>query len=234
MATMTETLTTIPSSERAEAGSFNIPVADFPSSSKTSPNDVDKVATDWTSAFNEALSNRDYLTVSDLFLEGGYWRDHLALSWDFHTTKGPQNITNFMKEYEDAECGCRLKALNVDRTSQFRAPHTATFDGKGNLHGVEIFLTITTRVGSGQGIARLVEQDGKWKAFSLYTSLRELKGHEEATFGRRSKGVEHGGKADRKNWLERRTTEINYDCSQPAVLILGKVQLHSNTKALLT
>lgn len=60
------------------------------------------------------------------------------------------------------------------------------------------------------------------KAFTLFTSMMELKGHEETVFGRRPEGVAHGGLPGRKNWQERRLADENYEDSEPTVLILGK------------
>lgn len=90
--------------------------------------------------------------------------------------------------------------------------------------GVQTFLTTESDVGHGLGVARLVQQDGKLKAFTLFTSMRELKGHEETTHSRRPEGVSHGGQPGRKNWLERRVADENYENSEPTVLILGAGQ----------
>lgn len=54
--------------------------------------------------------------------------------------------------------------------------------------------------------------------------MRELKGHEETTYGRRPEGVAHGFNPGRKNWLERRVAEANFEDSEPTVLILGAGQ----------
>lgn len=118
--------------------------------------------------------------------------------------------------------GCRIKNVAIDRSSDFRKPVVTGFDGQGNVRGVQTFLTTESDVGRGMGVARLVQQDRKLKAFTLFTSMRELKGHEEAVFGRRPEGVAHGGLPGRKNWQERRDANENYEDSEPAVLILGK------------
>ncbi len=44
------------------------------------------------------------------------------------------------------------------------------------------FLTIETDMGRGTGLVGLLhdpEDGGKWKAFTLFTAMHELKGHEE-------------------------------------------------------
>jgi putative flavoprotein involved in K+ transport len=84
---------------------------------------------------------------------------------------------------------------------------------------IESWLTFETGVARGRGRVRL--RDGK--AFTLLTSMVELKGHEEAQGESRSKGVEHGFEQGRKNWLQRREEEkqsLGYE-EQPYCLIIG-------------
>lgn len=135
--------------------------------------------------------------------------------------RGTDKIKEFLKQ------GCRLKSIEVDRSSDFRKPVVTGFDGHGKVQGVQTFLTTESDVGRGMGVARLVQTEGKLKAFTLFTSMRELKGHEEATFGRRPEGVSHGGQPGRKNWQERRISDENYEDSEPTVLILGKFYLYT-------
>lgn len=130
--------------------------------------------------------------------------------------QGTEKIKEFLAT------SCRLKNIAVDRSSDFRKPVITGFDGQGKLRGIQTFLTTESDVGRGLGVARLVQQDGKLKAFTLFTSMRELKGHEEAIFGRRTEGVAHGGQPGRKNWAERRAAEEDFGDSEPTVLILGK------------
>jgi hypothetical protein len=209
----------VPSYNRVEPGSVNLPIADFPAVPTSEPVNVESAASEWTTAFNKAIQSSSYNGLSDLFLDESYWRDHLGLAWDFHTLKGPKTIISFL---QNSPKGCRLKSVAIDKSSPFRAPHVSGFDGAGKVKGVETFLTTDTDAGSGMGVARLVQQGGKWKAFTLFTSMRELKGHEESVASRRPQGVDHGGKPGRKNWLERRLADSNYENSEPAVLILGK------------
>jgi hypothetical protein len=209
----------IPSYQRVEPGSVNIDVEDLSKIQTVQPKDIDAATEAWVSAFNKAIQSSDHAGLTDLFLPNAFWRDHLCLSWDFHTMKGTEKIKEFLKQ------GCRLKKIEVDRSSDFRKPVVTGFDGKGQVQGVQTFLTTESDVGRGMGVARLVQADGKLKVFTLFTSMRELKGHEEATFGRRPEGVSHGGQPGRKNWQERRIADENYEDSEPTVLILGKFAL---------
>ncbi|PMD13504.1 dimethylaniline monooxygenase (N-oxide forming) [Hyaloscypha hepaticicola] len=208
----------IPSYQRVEPGSVNIPVEDLTKIQTAKPTDIDNATEEWVSSFNKAIQSSDLAGLTDLFLPNAFWRDHLCLTWDFHTIKGTDKIHEFLKQ------GCRLKNIAVDRSSDFRKPVVTGFDGQGKVQGVQTFLTTESDVGRGMGVARLVETEGKLKAFTLFTSMRELKGHEEATFGRRPEGVSHGEQPGRKNWQERRIADENYEDSEPAVLILGAGQ----------
>ncbi|WKT48294.1 hypothetical protein QSH57_013199 [Fusarium oxysporum f. sp. vasinfectum] len=87
-----------------------------------------------------------------------------------------------------------LKSIAIDRTSEFRSPKAMHIDDLDQVLGIQFFFTLETKIGTGQGLARLTEVgDGQWKFFTFYTSLGELKGHEELINERRPKGVEHGG-----------------------------------------
>lgn len=69
---------------------------------------------------------------------------------------------------------------------------------------------------------RLAQEGEKWKIFTIFTSLRELKDAPEGTGVNRPAGVQHGALHGRKNWLDRRAAEVNYEDSQPDVLVVGR------------
>ena len=216
-----------PSHNRIDPGSYQLKPAafpDYPTSSAPPKADVTKIATDWVEQLNAALSG-DVETLRSLFLQDSCWRDQLSLSWTFHTLSGPDKIVSFLKSCPK---GSRIKSINIDDSSDLRKPNIAAVDYNGNVNGVACFLTIETDVGRGRGIVRLLQDSkdgGKWKAFTLFTAMHELKGHEEKVFGNRPHGVEHGGKPGRKNWQERRMAMENFeDGNEPTVLILGAGQ----------
>lgn len=213
------TQTSIPSHQRVEPGSVNIPIADLSNIKAEDPPHyhVDAATEVWVAAFNEAIQSPNLTGLPDLFITDSYWRDHFCLSWDVHTFKGPEKMLEFLKD------GCRLKKVSIDRSSDVRRPTiNKAFDGQGRIQGIQTFLITESDVGTGLGFARLVQQDGKLKAFTLFTSMRDLKGHEEATFGRRPAGVVHGGQPGRKNWQERRTADKDFENADTTVLIVGK------------
>ena len=83
----------------------------------------------------------------------------------------------------------------------------------------EAWIEFETETGRGRGHLRL--KDGL--AWTLLTTLYELKGHEEDKGPGRPKGVRHGAYRDRETWLEQRRREaeqLGYE-TQPYVVIVG-------------
>lgn len=209
---------------RREPGSFCIGAACYPQKTLNSDIDAEKVVSKWIDSFIGALNSTDYSKLSNLFLKESYWRDQLSLSWDFHTLKGPEHIITFLKNNKN---GGRLEKISIDSSSALRSPKVAPFDFGGTIKGVQSFLTIETDIGRGRGLVRLMQcpVDGAWKSYTLFTTIHELKGHEELVGGRRPLGVNHGGQPDRMNWQERRESLQNFEGGQePTVLIVGKNQ----------
>jgi hypothetical protein len=216
----------IPTDNRTAFGSVNIPPVVFPKNASAPPPglDVSGTATTAVNALNEALKKADYSAAAKLFVDQGYWRDHLALTWEFRTVQGTQEITSLLQDSSKSKDGFRLKEVTIDTSSAGRAPKVAALDGEGEVPGVQFFITFKTVIGSGNGVARLVNDDGAWKFFSIYTALDEIDGHPELLGERRPKGVKHGEKRGPQNWAETRNQEITYQGeAQPAVIIIGRI-----------
>lgn len=209
------------SHNRVETGSSRLKPAVYPEATAPPKADVHKIATEWVESLNRTLSSQDFEGINHLFLTGSCWRDQLGLSWDYHTFNGPEKIISFLKS---SPHGSRIKSVKIDDSSTLHAPHVSAADYNGKVNGVGSFLTVETDVGRGRGIVRLLQdKDGKWKAFTLFTAMHELKGHEETVRGNRPQGVVHGGNLGRKNWQERRAAMENFEGDkEPTVLILGK------------
>ncbi|KAH7124884.1 dimethylaniline monooxygenase (N-oxide forming) [Dactylonectria estremocensis] len=206
------------SKDRCVPGSFDIPIATWPETATATSDDPDTIAAQAINAFNSALDSGDTRAIASLFLEDGYWRDHLANQWDLRTLRGRDEIVAFL-------AGAHLLTkIEIDRSSAFRSPRYGAIDGQGAVEGVQFFFTVSSKSGTGRGVARLAEQHGQWKIFTFFTALNQILGHEERVGPLRAKGVEHGGKIDRTNWLERRTADLNFENSEPTVLIVGAGQ----------
>ncbi|KAF2625670.1 FAD/NAD(P)-binding domain-containing protein [Macroventuria anomochaeta] len=208
----------LPSYKRVEPGSVDIPLGKFPVSPSSIPTECQQVAQSIIKQFNQALVEKDYASLAGLFLEHGYWRDHLAVSWQLRTVKSPAGIAGFLQE------GCRLTRVSIDTSSAFRSPHVSNIDGFGDVKGIEFCIDVETEVGVGRGLVRLAEQQMQWKIFTFFTTLEELCGYEEPLNHRRTPGVAHGGDPNRKNWLEKRQAAQNFEDREPKVLIIGAGQ----------
>lgn len=168
-------------------------------------------------SFNQSLAKNDHKAVAGLFTENGYWRDHLGATWDLRTAKGQDKIAAFL------DGGHHLVQLDIDESSALVSPQVAAFRPDGSVKGIQSFVIVTTKHGSGRGITRLVEDAGQWKIWTLYTAANKLKDYEEPLGPNRAKGVQHGGLTGRKNWLDRRLEESNFESKDPDVLIVGKL-----------
>lgn len=220
----------IPSSNHVVPGAHQLADVSFPKSLDTAPSDLGEVANAWVSSFNSIIESGD-VDVLSLFLKDSYWRDLLCLSWDFHTLHGPEKIEALIKKQST---NWRIKYLRVDDSSDFRKPKVSSFDFKGAIKGIQSFLTVETDVGKGRGFVRLVqdqEDNMKWKAFTLFTTLEELTGFEALVGERRPTGLEHA-KSGPKNWWEMRFFEENFlGDREPAVVIVGTVDSNNQSWA---
>jgi putative flavoprotein involved in K+ transport len=158
----------------------------------------------WLADFGDALEQRDVDRAAALFGELSFWRDLVAFSWNIVTVEGPAGVADLLRETLD----------RTDPTGWRITEPPAEADGV-----TEAWLEFETAVGRGRGHLRV--RDGR--AWTLLTTLYELKGHEEPAFGNRPKGVEHGAFRDRETWLDRRqreAQELGY-ATQPYVLVVG-------------
>lgn len=213
----------VASSQRIEPGSVNIPIGKLPKTAITTSPAVDEISEDFVNRFNEALSKKDTKALTNFFLpENGFWRDHLALSWDLRTLKGAAAISDFL-----AKEGVKLKSIAIDRSSPFLSPTFTQILPTNDVKGIVFFIKITTEDGTGRGVVRLAEEEeNNWKIFTFTTVLTDLHGNEELVGHRRPRGVEHGHHPERKNWQERREANAEFADGDPAVLVIGTLAVH--------
>ncbi|KFU77972.1 putative flavoprotein involved in K+ transport [Amycolatopsis lurida] len=158
----------------------------------------------WLSRFESALAARDVEAAAALFAVDNYWRDLVAFTWTIKTVEGRDEVAGLL--------GACLDRIDP---SGFRTTGTPT-----EADGVtEAWLEFETATGRAKGHLRL-KDEGAW---TLLTSLRELKGFEERRNEQRPKGVEHGVVRGRKSWAEKREeeqTRLGYE-QQPYVVVIG-------------
>ena len=163
-----------------------------------------QAASAWLADFSNALEHADVDAAVALFEPDSYWRDLVAFTWNIRTQEGPDAIR------------AMLKARLADtRPSAFAVEGDATEAGGV----IDAWFTFETAVARGRGHLRL--RNGK--AWTLLTTMTELKGFEERKGGRRIKGAEHGVHPGRKTWLELREQEAATlgITEQPHVVIVG-------------
>jgi putative flavoprotein involved in K+ transport len=158
----------------------------------------------WLTSFEAALKSNSTESVVALFDDDCYWRDMLSFTWNIKTQEGKPAIAEMLAA-----------------TLGHVRPHGFALDGEatGDAAMTEAWITFETSVARGYGHLRL--KDGK--GWTLLTTMRELKGHEEKRGTARAKGVEHGAFQERKNWLDKKTEReatLGYD-EQPYCLIIG-------------
>ncbi|MDQ6671449.1 MAG: NAD(P)/FAD-dependent oxidoreductase [Chloroflexota bacterium] len=158
----------------------------------------------WLNNWGRALEAGDIDAACDQFLEDSYWRDLVSFTWNIVTVEGQAGITDLLR-------------VTLDRTR----PRNIAIEGEGaEADGItEGWFTFDTDVARGRGHVRL--RDGR--AWTLLTTMTELKGHEEKTGVRRDKGTQHGIVKNRLSWLERKYAEEAGLGSevQPYVLVIG-------------
>jgi len=158
----------------------------------------------WLDDFGNALASNRPEAVLPLFNADCYWRDLVSFTWNIRTQEGLDAVRDML--------AARMEETGA---SNFQLEGEAT-----EADGVtDAWFTFETRVARGYGQLRL--KDGK--AWTLLTTMTELKGFEEKKGKHRIQGAEHGVQKNRKSWLERRQDEVarlGYE-EQPYVLIVG-------------
>jgi putative flavoprotein involved in K+ transport len=158
----------------------------------------------WLDAFGAALARRDYGAAAAMFGADAYWRDLVSFTWNIKTAEDPAAIRAMLEA-----------TVPEARPSNWALQGEAS-DASGPTEG---WFTFETAVGRGKGHLRLIGG----KAWTMLTTLQELKGFEEKKGERRVKGVEHGSHPGRRTWLERKTEEDAQlgSHNQPYVVIVG-------------
>ncbi|MFZ2012812.1 MAG: NAD(P)/FAD-dependent oxidoreductase, partial [Nocardioides sp.] len=162
----------------------------------------------WLDRFQTALDAQDGAAAGALFATDSYWRDLVAFTWNLKTVEGRQGVADLVT----------VTAATTGATA------FATTEPPDEADGVvTAWIGFETGVGRGNGLLRLVQEDGEDRAFTLLTALYELKGCEEPRGTHRPMGAEHGATKSRTTWQERRLEEAESLGStlQPHVLVIG-------------
>lgn len=206
------------------------------------PTDLDAeiVAADWLSSFANFVDQGDINGILSLILDSQfssnifnpatssnndgnvdhsdtgiavYWRDILALTWDFRTFEGTAKIKQFLIDRLVGQS--KMSNIQLQKGSHFTKPYP-------DLAWIQLFFTFETQFGLGTGIVRLVpvtieNSNGNtvWKAHSIFTHLDGLKGFPEKIGALRNAQPNHG------KWEAEREKEARFEDKDPVVLIVG-------------
>ena len=171
---------------------------------KSSPSRPKARVDAWLADFEAALAARDVQRAAGMFATDSFWRDLVSFTWNIKTVEGRDGIADML-----------CSRLDDTDPSGFRTSEEPT-----EADGVtEAWIEFETATGRAKGQLRLTDE-GAW---TLLTTLYELKGHEEPKGARRPMGAEHGANRDRETWTEKRereAKELGYT-TQPYTLIIG-------------
>jgi cation diffusion facilitator CzcD-associated flavoprotein CzcO len=173
-------------------------------------------ADNWLAQFESALSKADDGLLRTLFHSDSHWRDVLAFTWDFRTITGADAILSELKAHA-GRAGPAGFRINPDRS----APRTVT---RAGTQAIEAIFKFETAIGRGSGIVRLIadaDDDNTLKAWTLLTTLDELKGFEEQLGTARPRGQSYSRDFRGPNWLDLRKAAAEYADRDPVVLVVG-------------
>ncbi|MEQ5814242.1 NAD(P)/FAD-dependent oxidoreductase [Marinobacter sp. NFXS11] len=168
------------------------------------PSTPTQKAEQWLAGFEETLRSDTPEQAANHFEEGGYWRDLVSMTWNIKTMEGRSEIQDML-----------ASAAKDRRPHNWQVSEEAT-DQDGVI---EAWVTFETTDAHCKGHLRL--RDGK--AWTLLTTMQELREFPEKRNHLRPKGAQHGASKSRKTWLEARQEEeqeLGYS-KQPYCVVIG-------------
>jgi putative flavoprotein involved in K+ transport len=178
------------------------------------PDPIAALAGGWLARFERALAARDDAGLRALFHPDSHWRDVLALTWRIRTVSGRDAVLRDLQAHA-GPAGPSAFRIDPDRTPPRRVTRAGT-------NAIEAIFRFETTVGRGNGVLRLVPDDGDApKAWTLLTALDELTGFEERVGKRRPQGQSYSRDFRGPNWLDLRRSAAGYGDRDPAVLVVG-------------
>jgi hypothetical protein len=187
------------------------------------------IATRWVQNFQE-LCQSNPCQVVDLLLPDHpehppFWRDILALTWNFRTFANGETISKFLRDQASVLrqiCDCNLSAEHVELQRPWP-----------DVVWIQSVFTFSTDLAHCMAVVRLVPlPDNSWKAHTLFTNMQvrssthfpfsqsltppqDLKQHLEMTGSCRDPRPTHG------YWARQRAKELSFDDTPPEVIVVG-------------
>ncbi|KAF5371804.1 hypothetical protein D9758_003455 [Tetrapyrgos nigripes] len=190
--------------------SFKLPTLDHLQAKVPPGTDAKEVASEWFKTFVSHVEAGNVDGVVGLFHPEAFWRDTLAMTWDFRTFVGTPKIKEFLTaRLKSVKLNAlKLKDDSLGPTLQQPMP---------DLAWIQLFFDFQVGdIGIASGICRLVPTaNGEWKAIIMYTNLEDLQGYPEKTGFLRNDKPNHG------LWLAEREKEARFEDADPDVLVIG-------------
>lgn len=133
-----------------------------------SENEIANIASEWICAFQEAC-NPNPQNLLALFLPDRpehppFWRDILALTWDFRTFRGKNVIAKFLAD--------RASSITQMSTLKLRPGSAELQRPYPDIVWIQAVFTFSTDHAKCTGVVRLVPMpDQTWKAHILFTNM---------------------------------------------------------------
>ncbi len=172
-------------------------------------------ASNWLTQFETALARPGGVALETLFHPDSHWRDVLALTWNIRTFSGADAILSQLRAHAGQARPAGF-AIDPDRA----APRPVM---RAGTTAIEAIFKFETAKGRGSGIVRLTPDadNDALKAWTLLTTLDELKGFEEQAGRSRPRGESYSRDFRGPNWLDLRKSAAEYAGRDPVVLVVG-------------
>ena len=168
-------------------------------------------AQQWLANFEAALQANDADAAAKLFHADGLWRDVLAFTWTIETMSGRAAIAATLRETL-----ARTAPQNFHIPAKRTPPRWVT---RAGTEAIEALFAFETAFGRGAGVLRLTPDSSGLRAWTIVTTLEDLRGHEEAFRVRPEPDSTRDFGAE--NWTDRLSKARAYDDRDPAVLVVG-------------
>ena len=166
----------------------------------------------WLASFEAALQAKDARRAAELFHPDGLWRDVLAFTWTIQTMSGRAAIAATL-----GETLARTAPRNFHIPAKRTPPRWVT---RAGTEAIEALFEFETAFGRGAGVVRLSpDSQSRLRAWTIVTTLEELKGHEEAFRVRPEPDSTRDFGAD--NWSDRLAKARAYADHDPTVIVVG-------------
>lgn len=181
------------------------------------PDSAQQIAQAWLDEFAALVTSTRPEAVSGILTGDAYWRDILALSWDIRTLCGNKTIgdgfASFVRERRPGNFTLDTASVQTTKRAAI-AP------------SIEALFTFETDIGLCKGHVRLrslEEGSGTWTAWTLFTALENLKGHEEKVGNLRPDFTASSGDPSKK-WMTAAQHSAHYETNDPDTVIIGGAQ----------